>query len=147
MEACSDADWAEDLTDSKSFGGYCVIFAGGGVVHSGSKKQRCVATSSAHAEYVVLFECMTERKWFQSLFKELKQERYLRKAVTVYCDNQSAIGIAQNFTVCDRTKHFCIKLHYCRERVAKRDCEVKYVSTSENLADIFNKADKWAENY
>jgi len=82
MEAYCDADWAGDLTDSRSFSGYCVIFVGG-VVHWRSRKQRCVATSSKHAEYIALFECMTGLKWFQSLFKELKQENYLRKAVTL----------------------------------------------------------------
>ena len=49
----SDADWAGDTNDRKSTSGYVFMLSGGAVSWS-SKKQKCVALSTAEAEYIVL---------------------------------------------------------------------------------------------
>ena len=49
----SDADWAGDVNDRKSTSGYLFMMNGGAVTWK-SKKQSCVALSTAEAEYVAL---------------------------------------------------------------------------------------------
>ena len=49
----SDADWAGDLNDRKSTSGYVFLVSGSSVSWR-SKKQSCVALSTAEAEYMLL---------------------------------------------------------------------------------------------
>ena len=52
----SDADWAGDINDRKSTSGYLFKISGAPV----SKKQSCVALSSAEAEYMALSSAAQE---------------------------------------------------------------------------------------
>ena len=49
----SDTDWAGDINDRKSTSGYLFQMSGGAITWR-SKKQECVALSTAEAEYVAL---------------------------------------------------------------------------------------------
>ena len=55
----SYADWAGDLSDRKSTSGYVFMLSGGPVSWS-SRKQNCVALSTAEAEYVALSAAVQE---------------------------------------------------------------------------------------
>jgi hypothetical protein len=59
--------------------------------------------------------------------------------VPLLCDNESAIKIAYNPVQHSRTKHIEIRHHFIRDHVARGDIELGYVSTKEQLADIFTK--------
>ena len=56
------------------------------------------------------------------------------------CDNTSAITILKNLIQHSRTKHIDIKYHFIRDHILKRDIEYKFVSTSDQLADILTKS-------
>ena len=60
----SDADWAGDTGDRKSTSGYVFIQAGGAISWK-SSKQKCVALSTAEAEYVALSAAVQEAIWLQ----------------------------------------------------------------------------------
>jgi hypothetical protein len=55
------------------------------------------------------------------------------------CDNESAIRMADNPVEHSRTKHIDIRHHFLRDHQQKGDIEVFYVSTENQLANIFNK--------
>jgi len=55
------------------------------------------------------------------------------------CDNTSAINLTKNQIQHLRTKHIEIHHHFIRDHVSNRDCEVKFVETKLQLADIFTK--------
>ena len=59
VEAWVDADWASDFSDARSVTGYVITFAGGAISWR-SSKQSCVASSTTHAEYMALYEVITE---------------------------------------------------------------------------------------
>ncbi len=78
-----------------------------------SKKQSCVALSTAEAEYVALASAGQEAVWMRLLTAELCGKPM--EELTVFEDNQSAIQIARNPQFHGRTKHIEIKFHFIRE--------------------------------
>ena len=38
-----------------------------------------------------------------------------------------------------RTKHIEIRHHFLRDHVSKNDCDIQYIDTEKQLADIFTK--------
>ena len=82
-----------------------------------SRKQKYVAIFPTHAEYIALFEGFIEIAWLESYLNEINRGRFKQWPIEVRRDDdQSAIALASNVAMSDKSKHFCIKLHYCRER-------------------------------
>ena len=59
--------------------------------------------------------------------------------VPLHDDSQACIRIAGNPCLAERTKHFDVKYHWLREKVKANKIELRYISTHEQLADIFTK--------
>ena len=76
--------------------------------------------------------------WIRTLLKDLGI--YLSQPPILWCDNVSALAIASNPVFHARTKHIEIDFHFIRERVIRKDLVVKFVSTINQLADIFTKS-------
>ena len=70
----TDSDWAGDSTDYKSTTGY-LFQIGGTVVTWKSKKQTCVALSTAEAEYMALSSASQEVIWMRELNSDLGNEQ------------------------------------------------------------------------
>jgi hypothetical protein len=64
---------------------------------------------------------------------------YKLSKVPLLCDNESAIHMADNPVEHDRTKYIDIWYHFLRYHQQKGDIEIAYVSTHNQLADIFTK--------
>jgi hypothetical protein len=88
-----------------------------------SKKQNSVALSTAEAEYIAAGHCCAQLLWMRQTLR----------------DNESAIRMADNPVEHSRTKHIAIRYHFLRDHQQKGDIEIAYVSTKEQLADIFTK--------
>ena len=126
MERFSDADWSGDLDDRKSTSGY-VFMMSGAAISWNSKKQSCVALSTAEAEYVALSQASQESIWLQRLLMEMGQE--ISNATTINEDNQSAMAMAmaKNPQFHGRAKHIDMKYHYVRELVKSNKIELKNI--------------------
>ena len=59
--------------------------------------------------------------------------------LTLYCDNLSAISILKNLIHLLRTKHINIRHHYIQNLIEDKIIDLRYVSTKNQLADIFTK--------
>ena len=57
----------------------------------------------------------------------------------LYCDNESAIKIANNPVQHSKTKHIQICHQFLRDHVMKEDIDVIHVIIEEQLVDIFTK--------
>jgi hypothetical protein len=101
-----------------------------------SKKQNLVALSTAEAEYIVAGHCCTQLLWMR---QTLRDYGYKLSKVPLLCDNESAIRMADNPVEHSRTKHIDIRYHFLRDHQQRRDIEIAYVSTKEQLVDIFTK--------
>jgi hypothetical protein len=60
--------------------------------------------------------------------------------VRVNVDNTAAIKIAEGAQSRERSKHFSLRWHYCREMQHAGYIELKYVNTKLNPADLLTKA-------
>ncbi len=132
----SDADWAGDLNDRKSTSGYTFLMNGAAVSWR-SKKQTCVALSTAEAEYIALSAAAQEALWMRQLLANLNVN--FDEPVKIYEDNQSAICMSKNPQFHGRSKHIDIKYHFVRDQVEKKTITVRYCPTGSMLADIFTK--------
>jgi hypothetical protein len=59
--------------------------------------------------------------------------------VSLLCDNEIAIKIANNHLQHSRTKHIDIRHRYLRHHVAKGDIILEGVRSEDQLTDIFTK--------
>ncbi|WVZ89957.1 LOW QUALITY PROTEIN: hypothetical protein U9M48_036302 [Paspalum notatum var. saurae] len=59
--------------------------------------------------------------------------------VSLLCDNESTVKLADNPVQHSRTKHIDVCHHFIKDHVAKGDIILRNVETKERLADIFTK--------
>ena len=64
---------------------------------------------------------------------------YLPSAPTMRCNNTSAIALASNPVFHNRTKHIEVDYHFVRERVVRGDLHLHFISTEDQLANLFTK--------
>jgi len=76
-------------------------------VQSVGQKQSTAALSTAEAEYIALSSATQEVVWLQQLLTDIGVD--CTKPVTVWEDNQAAIGLTRNPIGHKRTKHIDIK--------------------------------------
>ena len=119
----SDADWAGDVEDRKSTSGYFFHLSGGAVSWS-SRKQSCVALSTAEAEYMALASATQEAVWLHRLAADMLVD--FKGPLVIYEDNQSAIAMSKNPQFHGRAKHIDIKFHYVRDQCNEKVIELQY---------------------
>jgi hypothetical protein len=69
----------------------------------------------------------------------LRDYGYKLSKVPLLCDNESAICMVDNLVEHSRTKHIDIRYHFLRYHQHKGDIEIAYISTHNQLANIFTK--------
>ena len=99
-----------------------------------SRKQKCVAQSTAEAEYVAACSTAHEAIWLRKLISGLFEKS--SEPTTIFCDNKSCIKISINLVFHDKSKHIEIKYHYLRDMVLRKAVELKYISIEDQIADI-----------
>uniref|UniRef100_A0A2N9J170 Reverse transcriptase Ty1/copia-type domain-containing protein n=1 Tax=Fagus sylvatica TaxID=28930 RepID=A0A2N9J170_FAGSY len=112
LTTSTDADWAGDLCDRRSTSSI-IVFLGNNPITWLAKKQHTVSRSSIEAEY-----------------------RSLATGVI----NTSALALASNLGFHGCTKHIEVDYHFVRERVVRGDLALQFISTDDQLADVFIKA-------
>jgi hypothetical protein len=126
IEVYTDADWAGCLDDRKSTSDYCA-FVGGNLVSWRSKKQNVVTRSTAEAEYRAMAHGVSEGLWLRRLLLELGL--FEDKPIMLYCDNKTAINIANNPVQHDRTKHVQIDRHFIKDKLDEGIMCMPFVGT------------------
>ncbi|BBH08859.1 hypothetical protein Prudu_021187 [Prunus dulcis] len=113
-DAVSVVNWAGNVTDIKSTSGY-FTFVGGNLVTWRSKKQNVVALSIAEAEFRGMTKGICELLWLRKLLTELGYKPTC--TMNLFCDNKTAIAIAQNLVQHDHTKHVEVDRHFIKQKL------------------------------
>jgi histone deacetylase 1/2 len=137
ISAFTDVDWAGNIDDRRSASGFAV-FLGPNVVSWSARKQPTVSGSSTEAEYKAMANATTEVIWLESLLKELGVR--LTQPPCLWCDNLGATYLLANPVFHAREKHIEIDFHFVRERVRRKQFQVRFISSKDQLADGFTKA-------
>jgi histone deacetylase 1/2 len=137
LSAFSDADWAGDVDDRRSTGGFAIFF-GPNLISWSARKQPTVSRSSTEAEYKAMANATAELIWLEQLLTELGIK--LRRPAILWCDNLGATYLSANPVFHARAKHIEIDFHFVRERVLRKQLQVRFISTRDQLADGFTKA-------
>ncbi|KAE8667231.1 tir-nbs resistance protein [Hibiscus syriacus] len=132
-----DADYAGDHDTRRSTTGY-VFKLGSGTISWCRKRQPTVSLSTTEAEYRAAAMAAQESTWLIQLMNNLHQP--VDYAISLYCDNQSTIRLAENPVFHARTKHVEVHYHFVREKVLQEEIEMRQIKTDEQIADLFTKS-------
>jgi hypothetical protein len=132
----TDVDWVGNVSNKRSTSGFMFTF-GSGVVSWSNKKQPIVTLSSMEAEYRGATIVACEVIWLQKLLSNLGQ--LVDAHVVIYYDNISSILFVNNPVYHVKTKHIEVHYHFIREKVLAKEIDLIYVSTEDQVVDIFTK--------
>jgi len=130
-----NSDFAGCKIDRKSTSETCHML-GSSLISWHCKKQACVALSTAEAEYISAGSCCAQTLWLR---QQLSDFGILLNKIPINCDNTSAINLSKNLVIHSRTKHIEIIHHFIREYIANGTCDIKFIGTEFQLADLFTK--------
>jgi len=136
LHGFTDADWTGSIDDRKSRGSYIVFYSTTPISWK-SGNQRTVARSSIEAEYKALADGTAEVLWLRYLLTDLCFSP--SSATTIWCDNLGATYLSVNpvFHAC--TKHVEVDYYFVRDRVAKKEIQIHFIPSKDQLADVLTK--------
>ncbi|KAI3725570.1 hypothetical protein L1987_65360 [Smallanthus sonchifolius] len=135
MYAYTDSDYGGCNLDKKSTLGGCQ-FLGGRLISWQCKKQTCVSTSTAEAEYIAASSCCAQVIWIQN---QMLDYGMTFMATPIHIDNMSAISITNNPVHHYKTKHIDIRYHFIKDQAEKKKFILTKVHTNEQYVDLFTK--------
>jgi hypothetical protein len=136
-------DEAQDPTTFKSITGHAIAFYGCPVLWA-SKLQAEIVLSTTEAEYIALSQAMRDLIPMKNLLLELAAVTGLKLSQTIthstiFEDNKGCVDLVKSPKMRPRTKHIALKYHHFRSHIGK-DITIKWISTEDQLADIFTKS-------
>lgn len=124
--------------DARSHYGYIGCLAeGDGSFIVDSKKTTVTALSSTEAEIIGCCECVRTVVWVRRLLAELGTP--ISAPTVVYQDNMSTIQWIQGHRNFRASRHVNPKLHFAGDMIDAGEVELRYLSTTQMVADILTK--------
>lgn len=113
-----------------------MVYLGYNPITWSAKKQETVSKSSTKSEYRALASTAAELLWLQQVLKDISI--FLFSPPKLWCDNVSTHAIASNPIFHARTKHVEVEYHFIREKVLRRDLQIKYIAMGDQVANVFH---------
>ena len=136
LEGFSDAD-RNSQEHRHAISGY-VFTIDGGAVSWNLRKQSLVSLSTTESKYMAVMHASKEALWIRAFLSDVFHP--LMCPVLLYCDNMSAIAVANNDKYHAHTKHIDIWYHFIREAIVCGLIDLHHCPTEDMAADIFTKA-------
>lgn len=135
LEAYSDASFATDLTESRSYTGFFINYANAPIIW-GAHKQTVVAPSPAAAEYMAAAATVKDIIHARNLLKELNFPE--KNATTLHVDNTQAIIIAKR-GVQRRSRSIRLAFHLFMDEQRQGTVSAQHIEGKHNPADLLTK--------
>ncbi|KAD4178801.1 hypothetical protein E3N88_27392 [Mikania micrantha] len=90
------------------------------------------------SEYKAMADTVAELTWLETLLHELHVKTH--SVPTLWCDNLGGTYLSANPVFHARTKHVEVDFHFVREKVAQGQLSAQFISTHDQIADVFTKA-------
>ena len=115
-----------------------VMSMGFGMIHCRSSKQKLNAKSSTEAELIGTSEYVPFNIWFVMFMKEQGHEI---KVNILFQDNESTVRMLKNGrdSCTGNSRHIDIKHFFVKDRIDKKEIEVRWCPTHLMIADYFTK--------
>jgi hypothetical protein len=95
-----------------------------------------VSISITEAKYVALSKAAKHFLWLKTALNDLPFPEIL---MVLFCDNRSAIELAENHRISELSKYIDIHHHGVQELVYDKTLLLKCIRTMDNLANMCNK--------
>lgn len=92
-----------------------------------TKKQSCVALSTAESEYIAAAAAARELVNIKGVVSDFE----VNCEPVPYCDNKSAILMSKSFEKSKRGKHIDIRNHFLKDLISKKVLRIDYVPAKE----------------
>ena len=131
----TDTDFKGDSNDRRSTSGWVFRFNDSPISWA-LKKKGLVTRSSMESELVTSSFTSVEGVWLICLSRDFRHNFI---PIPLFTDNQPFILYSQNNLSNTRMKHIDTHYHYTHGQVTNGNIKLHYISTHENVADIFTK--------
>ena len=91
------------------------------------------------AEFVVLLAIVREGIWLRRFLEHLINNGDAIELMVISCDSQVVIAYTKDPKFHAKTKHIDIKYKFIKDMVARKEVNVKYITTQEMVLDPFTK--------
>ncbi|KAI7934105.1 hypothetical protein MJO29_016536 [Puccinia striiformis f. sp. tritici] len=132
LDLWSDANWGGEHERSTS--GYVVKYLGDSVAW-GAKRQTIVALSTCASEYIALSDSSQVLAGITILLDEIQHT----VPMNIYCDNQTAILVANDNASKKKMKYLLRAFYFINDFVRENKIKIQWTSTLNQQADIFTK--------
>ncbi|KAJ1032337.1 hypothetical protein NDA18_001823 [Ustilago nuda] len=136
LVAHSDANWASDTTVQRKSNSGSVVLVYGNPVAWKSATQKCVSLSTVEVEFIAATEATHEVLFLKQLLHPIG---IATGTPTVYSDNTGCIQVSKDPRQHWKLKHINTKYHFICNNVQEGKVQIKYMDTTQNLADILTK--------
>ncbi len=133
IKVVTDASWADDKSYHSNYG--YVTFINNNMISFKSKKIGNITLSTSESELVGICEGTKNGLFIRNFLQEMNLKMEPLKVIN---DNMSAISSADHYT--SKNKHINIKVFFTRELVDKKEIQLFYVQSENNLADTLTKS-------
>src|SRR5436190_13013591 len=135
----SDASFADNTIDRKSFQGYIMLLFGGPIAWR-ANKQDTVTTLSTKAELLALSQTAKEAIFISRLLKALTLR--LDEPLVIECDNRQTLRLVneESMKLSTKLRHVDIHNHWLRQEHSERRVEFHWTPTKRMPADGLTKA-------
>ncbi len=104
------------------------------------KRQQCVSTSSAKAEYVIKCNAVKKLIFLIQALKEMRYDDSNMNSTIILTDNQAIIKMSSNLVNHSRVKHIDTLYHYIWNKVEERAIRLKYILINQMMINDLIKS-------
>jgi hypothetical protein len=108
-----------------------------GNIHAFSKIIDVVVASVGEGEYAGVFMNAQAGEYIRTILEALGHKQ---PPTIIYCDNECAVGLANDTVKMKRSKSVDMRYHWIRDRIRQGHFIVLWIAGANNLADFFTKA-------